>query len=90
MCYRMACTVQKLKNNLFHCYHNRTMTIYSSLKDITPRYKETVITTKKRISWFEKMPGFSCEVQTKAIAEYLGTFKAYQMNKHGNAKITKQ
>ena len=36
------------------------------------------------------MPGFSCEVQTKAIAEYLGTFKAYQMNKHGNAKITKQ
>jgi hypothetical protein len=45
---------------------------------------------KKRISWFEKMPGFSCEVQTKAIAEYLGTFKAYQMNKHGNAKITKQ
>ena len=45
---------------------------------------------KKRISWFEKMPGFSCEVQTKAIAEYLGTFKAYQMNKRGNAKITKQ
>jgi hypothetical protein len=36
------------------------------------------------------MPGFSCEVQTKAIAEYLGTFKTYQMNKHGNAKITKQ
>jgi len=39
---------------------------------------------KKRISWFEKMPGFSCEVQTKAIAEYLGTFKAENMNKHGN------
>ena len=36
------------------------------------------------------MPGFSCEVQNKAIAEYLGTFKAENMNKHGNAKITKQ
>jgi hypothetical protein len=36
------------------------------------------------------MPGFSCEVQTKAIAEYLGMFKAEHMNKHGNAKITKQ
>jgi hypothetical protein len=65
------------------------MTIYSSLKHITPHYKETVI-TKKEISWFEKMPGFSCEVQTKAIAEYLGMFKAEHMNKHGNAKITKQ
>jgi hypothetical protein len=30
------------------------------------------------------------EVQTKAIAEYLGMFKAEHMNKHGNAKITKQ
>ena len=39
---------------------------------------------KKGISWFEKMHGFSCEVQTKAIAEYLGTFKAENMNKHGN------
>ena len=38
----------------------------------------------------KKMPGFSCEVQTKAIAEYLGMFKAEHMNKHGNAKITKQ
>ena len=36
------------------------------------------------------MPGFSCVVQTKAIAEYLGTFKTENMNKHGNAKITKQ
>ena len=45
---------------------------------------------KKRISWFEKIPGYSQECKNKAVAEYLGKFPIDTLNKHGNAKITNQ
>ena len=46
---------------------------------------------KKRISWFEHMPGSSSDrYKTVSLVEYLGTFPADEGSKHGNARKTKQ
>ena len=46
---------------------------------------------KKRISWFEHMPGSSSErYKTVSLVEYLGTFPADEGSKHGNARKTNQ
>ena len=43
---------------------------------------------KKRISWFEHMPGSSSDrYKTVSLVEYLGTFPADEGSKHGNARI---
>ena len=45
---------------------------------------------KKRISWFEQMPGNEKEFKTLAVVEYLGTFPEDEVSKHGNARKTNQ
>ena len=41
---------------------------------------------EKRISWFEKLPGYSPEVLSRAIAEYLGKFPIEEKSRHRNSK----
>lgn len=45
---------------------------------------------KKRISWFEQLPGYPKETNAVAVAEYLGTFPSAEISKHGNARKTNQ
>ena len=41
---------------------------------------------KKRISWFEQLPGYPKETNAVAVVEYLGTFPFAEISKHGNAR----
>ena len=45
---------------------------------------------EKRISWFEKLPGYSPEVLSRAVAEYLGKFLIEEKSRHRNSKKTNQ
>ena len=39
---------------------------------------------------FEKMPGHSNDTMSKAVAEYIGSYPIDDINRHENARITKQ
>ena len=46
---------------------------------------------KKRISWFEHIPGMNSEsYKTVSVAEYLGTFPGEEISKHGNSRKNNQ
>ena len=47
-------------------------------------------TYKKRISWFQQLPGHPKHCETIAVAEYLGVFPKETISKHGNARKTNQ
>lgn len=45
---------------------------------------------EKRISWFKKLLGYSPEVLSRAVAEYLGKFPIEEKCRHRNSKKTNQ
>ena len=45
---------------------------------------------EKRISWFDKLPGYPPEIHTPAVAEYLGKFPGEEKGRHMNSKKNTQ
>ena len=45
---------------------------------------------KKRVSWFQQIPGIAQELLFTAVAEYLGMYPANVSNIHGSSKSTNQ